>query len=113
MRQIVRMATRNRGAVLSTLLVAGPILLLAGCNRAAPPTYAPPPPAAYEPAPPAPSEAEQLTVARACASDIELFCAGVPPRQGLIKQCMKEHLTELSAGCFDSVMSAIAAAQAP
>ena len=47
------------------------------------------------------------------ASDIEKFCPGVPPRQGMIKQCMSAHMTELSAGCFNAVMGAISAAQAP
>jgi Cysteine rich repeat len=64
-------------------------------------------------APMAPAGSGQMTIARACAPDIERFCAGVPPRQGMIKQCMKAHVTELSAGCFDAVMSAVAAQQAP
>lgn len=94
------------------------VLALAGCNREAPPTYAPPPPPDLQPAyvpPPqsvAPGE-EKLVIARACAPDIERFCAGVPPRQGMIKGCMKSHLTELSAGCFDAVMGAIASQHAP
>jgi hypothetical protein len=92
------------------------LLVLAGCNREAPPTYAPPPPppVAYQPPAAAAAPAsERMTVARACAGDIERFCAGVPPRQGMIKECMKSHVTELSAGCFDAVMGAIAAEQAP
>ncbi|MFZ1429771.1 MAG: cysteine rich repeat-containing protein [Geminicoccaceae bacterium] len=113
MRHDVRTVVTGMAARLPILFVTGSILALAGCNRAAPPTYAPPPTAAYQPAPPAVPEAEKLTIARACAPDIERFCAGVPPRQGLIKQCMKAHLTELSAGCFDAVMSAIASAHAP
>jgi hypothetical protein len=31
----------------------------------------------------------------------------------MIKGCMKAHVAELSAGCFDAVTSAIAAAPAP
>ncbi|MFO1036254.1 MAG: cysteine rich repeat-containing protein [Geminicoccaceae bacterium] len=101
------------------------LLPLAACQRQQPPVYAPEatyvPPPAYTPPPPAyaaPPQApaptgEQLTIARACAPDIERFCTGVPPRQGMIKQCMKAHVGELSAGCFDTVMSAIAAQQAP
>ena len=76
---------------------------LAGCNREPPPTYAPPAADMPPPAPmgemAAPAAGEQMTIARACASDIERFCAGVPPRQGFIKECMKTHVTELSAGC--------------
>ncbi len=98
-------------------LFAVAVCALAGCNREAPPVYLPgPPPEPYQPAPappPAASTGEQLTIARACAGDIERFCAGVPPRQGDIKECMKAHVTELSAGCFDTVMGAIASQQAP
>ena len=81
-----------------------------------PPAYVPPPAATGGPPAggvPAPAQAERLTIARACASDIERFCAGIPPRQGMIKQCMKAHVTELSAGCFDAVMGAIASQHAP
>jgi hypothetical protein len=93
-------------------------LLVAACQQSAmpPATMPPPPEPAYAPAPPplsGASESERLAVARACASDIDRFCAGVPPRQGEIKACMKAHLTELSAGCFDAVMGAIAAAHPP
>src|SRR4051794_10254307 len=104
---------RHRVMALPTAAVAGVVLALASCNRETPPSYAPPPyQPAYAPAPAAPS-GEQMTIARACTSDIERFCAGVPPRQGMIKECMKAHVTELSAGCFDAVMSAVAAQQTP
>lgn len=92
-------------------------LALAGCNREEPPTYATPPAYVPPPAPMAepmaPASGEKMTIARACASDIEKFCSGVPPRQGMIKECMKSHVSELSAGCFDAVMGAIAAQHAP
>ena len=106
-------AIRDRVMALPTAAVAAAELALASCNREAPPSYAPPP-ATYQSAPPsgAPT-AERMTIARACTSDIERFCAGVPPRQGMIKECMKSHVTELSAGCFDAVMSAVASQQAP
>src|SRR3954452_24056108 len=111
-------AIRHRVMALPTAAVAAAVLALAGCNREAPPSYAAPPayvpPVTYQSAPPSGAPAgEQMTIARACASDIERFCAGVPPRQGMAKQCMKAHVTELSAGCFDAVMSAVAAQQAP
>jgi hypothetical protein len=98
------------------LVLAGCALLAAaGCNRETPPVHAPPPPTSGPalPALPAPASGEQLTIARACAGDIQRFCAGVPPRQGFIKECMRAHVTELSAGCSDAVMSAVAAEQAP
>lgn len=113
-RNNVGVVAAGKARALSLTCVAASILALAGCNRAAPPTYATLPTAAYQqPAPSATPETEKLTIARACAPDIERFCAGVPPRQGLIKQCMQAHVTDLSAGCFDAVMSAIASAHAP
>jgi hypothetical protein len=104
--------SRRRGAVIRTVAAVA-LLHLAACQRQEEPTYAPPPPASDIPAAPAPPGGEQMTIARACATDIERFCAGVPPRQGMIKECMKAHVTDLSAGCFDAVMSAVAAEQAP
>ena len=53
------------------------------------------------------TEAEKI--ARACAGDIDRLCAGVPPGEGRIKACMKAHVTELSAPCFDAIMTAVAA----
>jgi hypothetical protein len=35
----------------------------------------------------------------ACKSDLQLLCAGVQPGGGRIRDCMKEHRTQLSAGC--------------
>jgi hypothetical protein len=91
------------------------LLAVVGCSRDTPPAYGPPPPTSEPalPVPPATASGQQLTIARACAGGIERFCAGVPPRQGYIKACMRAHVTELSAGCFDTVMSAVAAAHAP
>jgi hypothetical protein len=52
-------------------------------------------------------------IARACAADIDRLCAGVPPGEGRIKACMKAHVTELSAPCFDAIMGAVAAEKEP
>ena len=110
---------RRHGTLLPGGAAALLLLALAGCNREAPPEYMPTPPPASPVAPtdggamPVAPADERFTVARACASDIERFCPGIPPRQDMIKQCMSAHMTELSAGCFDAVMSAISAAQAP
>jgi hypothetical protein len=56
---------------------------------------------------------ETMTIARACAGDIDRLCAGVPPGGGGIKECIKAHITELSAPCFDALLKAIAAEKEP
>ena len=53
------------------------------------------------------TEAEKI--AHACAGAQAVDVAGVPPGQGRIKACMKAHVTELSAPCFDAIMGAVAA----
>ena len=50
---------------------------------------------------------------RACAADIERLCAGVPPGEGRIKACMKAHIQEVTAPCFDALLGAIAAEKEP
>ena len=57
----------------------------------------------------APSQAQDaMALARACGGDIDRLCAGVPPGEGRIKACIKAHITELSAPCFDSLLGALA-----
>lgn len=56
---------------------------------------------------------QDLRIARACAADIERLCAGVPPGEGRIKACMKAHIQEVSAPCFDALLGAIAAEKEP
>ena len=51
----------------------------------------------------------QQAIVRACAADVDRLCAGVPPGEGRIKACMKAHVSELSAPCFDAIMAAVAA----
>jgi hypothetical protein len=60
--------------------------------------------------PPAPS---RMQIAEACAADIDRLCPGVPPGQGRIKACMKAHVSQLSAPCFDTLMAAVAAKKEP
>jgi hypothetical protein len=61
-----------------------------------------------------PSRAQEArTIARACAGDIDRLCAGVPPGEGRIKACMKAHISEVSAPCFDALLHAIAAEKEP
>lgn len=52
-------------------------------------------------------------IARACAGDIDRLCKGVPPGEGRIKACMKAHITELSAPCFDTLLGAVASEREP
>jgi Cysteine rich repeat len=45
-------------------------------------------------------------VLQACKPDIARFCSQVPPGQGRIKACMKEHLRELSEPCKEGLFQA-------
>ena len=45
-------------------------------------------------------------VLQACKPDIARFCSEVPPGQGRIKACMKEHLPELSEPCKEGLFQA-------
>ena len=47
-----------------------------------------------------------MAAARACKPDIAQFCSQVPPGQGRIKACMKEHLPELSEPCKEALFQA-------
>jgi Cysteine rich repeat len=42
-------------------------------------------------------------VLQACKPDIAHFCSQVPPGQGRIKACMKEHIQELSEPCKEAL----------
>jgi hypothetical protein len=45
-------------------------------------------------------------VLEACKPDIARFCSQVPPGEGRIKACMKEHLRELSEPCKEALFHA-------
>jgi chemotaxis protein MotB len=49
----------------------------------------------------------RMEVVRACAGDVDRLCPGVPPGQGRLKACMKEHISQLSAPCFDKLLGAV------
>ena len=56
---------------------------------------------------------EAKVIAHACGGDIDRLCPGVPPGEGRIKACMKAHVSQLSAPCFDAMMGAVAAEKEP
>jgi hypothetical protein len=39
----------------------------------------------------------------ACQADIQQFCKDVKPGEGRILKCLKEHASEVSAGCRDAL----------
>ena len=66
------------------------------------------------PAAMAQSKAEEARmIAHACGGDVDRLCAGVPPGEGRIKACMKAHVTDLSAPCFDALLGAVASEKEP
>ena len=79
-----------RGLTLAALLVATSSIALA---------QAPPPP-------PPGRAAEAKEVLGACKPDIARFCSQVPPGEGRIKACMKQHLPELSEPCKEALFRA-------
>jgi len=56
---------------------------------------------------------DRAAILQACAGDIERLCAGVAPGEGRIKACVKRHVSELSAGCFDSLLKLLASEKEP
>src|SRR5262245_33642090 len=48
-------------------------------------------------------------ILRGCKPDIARFCSQVPPGEGRVKACMKEHLHELSEPCKRSALPSVAA----
>ena len=45
-------------------------------------------------------------VSAACKPDIARLCGQVPPGEGRIKACMKEHIRELSEPCKEGMFQA-------
>jgi hypothetical protein len=45
-------------------------------------------------------------VLQACKPDITHFCSQVPPGEGRVKACMKEHIHELSEPCKEALFQA-------
>jgi hypothetical protein len=74
-------------ALLKKVAVIGAILLLSASTARA-------------------QSAEARAVLAACKPDIVQFCSQVPPGQGRIKACMKQHLPELSEPCKEGLFQA-------
>ena len=45
------------------------------------------------------SDEDRKAVRAACTDDAKKLCAGMPPGQGRIRDCMQAHLKELSPTC--------------
>ena len=58
-------------------------------------------------------QAGKEALAKACAGDVKRLCPGVPPGEGRIKACVKAHVMELSAPCFDAILGAVASEKEP
>jgi hypothetical protein len=53
-----------------------------------------------------PHAAEAKAILGACKQDIKQFCSQVPPGEGRVKACMKQHLHELSEPCKEALFQA-------
>ncbi|HZR83537.1 MAG TPA: cysteine rich repeat-containing protein [Candidatus Binatia bacterium] len=49
---------------------------------------------------------EAKMVLGACKPDIARFCGQVPPGEGRVKACMKQHMHELSEPCKEALFQA-------
>lgn len=53
-----------------------------------------------------PHAQEAKAILGACKQDIERYCSQVPPGEGRIKACMKQHLPQLSEPCKEALFQA-------
>lgn len=53
-----------------------------------------------------PHSEEAKAILGACKQDIARFCSQVPPGEGRIKACMKQHLPQLSEPCKEALFQA-------
>lgn len=53
-----------------------------------------------------PHAQEAKAILGACKQDIEKYCSQVPPGEGRIKACMKQHLHQLSEPCKEALFQA-------
>ena len=47
-----------------------------------------------------------MTIIKACETDAEQKCSGIESGGGRIQTCMKEHFTELTKDCKESLLLA-------
>jgi cysteine rich repeat protein len=47
-----------------------------------------------------------VTITKSCTADAEQKCPGIQPGGGRIQACMKDHFTELTADCKESLLLA-------
>jgi hypothetical protein len=50
-------------------------------------------------------------VLHSCSWDVLRLCGGTLPGEGRIRACMRENMSQLSAGCVDAMLTAAAAAR--
>src|SRR3954467_8500505 len=43
---------------------------------------------------------EKLALGGSCLADVERLCPGIPPGQGRLRDCMREHITDVSLPCL-------------
>ena len=53
---------------------------------------------------------EDLGIVRACAGDVWRLCSDVLPDVGRIKSCVQDKMDQLSKGCLDNLLDAMAGA---
>lgn len=57
------------------------------------------------------SVGQDLRVLHSCSWDVVRLCGGTLPGEGRIRNCMRENISQLSAGCVDAMLTAAAAAR--
>src|SRR5262245_29006004 len=43
---------------------------------------------------------EQLALGGSCVADLDKLCPGIPPGQGRLRDCMREHIKDVSLPCL-------------
>jgi hypothetical protein len=57
------------------------------------------------------SVGQDLRVLHSCSWDVLRLCGGTLPGEGRIRACMRENMSQISAGCVDAMLTAAAAAR--